>query len=508
MLSRIHPVLLAFALAWAGIACLAPAQDLSASGPRSRISVSFSSNWHRKPQTGSIYLFISPNLVGEPRLAMGNWEGAPWIFRKDVTRLEPGTPVHFDHRSLGFPDRLGALPPGEYAIQAIFDLNPDATDFVHAHGNGRSRLKRAFFDPAGGQEISIDIRRGLTRLPAIDLPRVNYRKIESRIIGRHHGRRIFCNVALLLPPGYGQASREGKTFPVQYWIPDHGTTSRGALKYFQARDLYHAVEVDPEVAPFIRVILDPHCGDGHHYWANSATNGAYLTALFREILPAIEEEFAIKAEASSRFLVGHGAGGWAATNILLRHPDEFAAAAILAPDPLDFEFAFGLNLAADPPQNALRTPEGAPRPFVIRDGRVAVTMAQQARYESTVLRGGVLRSFENAFTGRRGEPLFDRAHGRIDASAADAVMRHDLKRFALENAKTLFPKIDKKLRIAIGDRDDFQLVAPTLSFATALRDRGLHLRIDTIVGADHKALDSKSVHRLVQRDLTRIWNRR
>ena len=42
---------------------------------------------------------------------------------------------------------------------------------------------------------------------------------------------------------------------------------------------------------FIRVVLDPDCGTGHHVFADSATNGPRGTALVEEFIPYIERTF-------------------------------------------------------------------------------------------------------------------------------------------------------------------------------------------------------------------------
>ncbi|MEZ6196947.1 MAG: alpha/beta hydrolase [Planctomycetota bacterium] len=497
--------LCALCLAWAA-AGPAAAQDASKA---MRVAVTFNSKWHRTPQTGSVYLIVTSDLIGEPRFELGSWDHTPWIFRKDVVNLAPGEEVVFDLGTPGFPGRLGQIPTGQYALQAIFDQSLDDPDFAHADGNGRSRLRRHFLDATSGSVIPLEIERDMTRPHRVDLARVRYRSIESRLVGRALGRRYYCDVAVLLPPGYTALAKEGRKFPVQYWIPGNGVRARGALKFFQERRIYFAGS-DPEMdtEPFIRVILDAQGPNGHHYWTDSDANGPMGSALFEEVIPALEEEFAIRKDPASRFLVGHGAGGLAAISILLRRPADFAGVYALAPDPLDFRSFFGLDLEKADGLDAFTAADGSPRPFVVRDGRAVVTLKDQARYEEIVHRGGILRSLETSFAKRGRERLFDRVTGRVDPKVARDFLEHDPRRIVARNAASLGPKIDKKIHLAVGDKDDFRLTEPTISFVQELRGIGIRVRLDTIIGAGHRDLDSAKVHALVQDDISKNWRER
>ena len=55
---------------------------------------------------------------------------------------------------------------------------------------------------------------------------------------------------------------------------------------------------------FIRVLLDPDCGTGHHVFADSATNGPRGAALVEELIPYLEKTFPIVAEPRARLLTG------------------------------------------------------------------------------------------------------------------------------------------------------------------------------------------------------------
>ena len=69
------------------------------------------------PVTGRLIVVVSRRATPEPRLAFGL--NGPPAFGIDVENLKPGETAVIGAKSDGYPFDLGALPPGEYDVQAL-----------------------------------------------------------------------------------------------------------------------------------------------------------------------------------------------------------------------------------------------------------------------------------------------------------------------------------------------------------------------------------------------------
>ena len=70
--------------------------------------------------------------------------------------------------------------------------------------------------------------------------------------------------------------------PTLYIIPGFGGDHFMAPRFAESPRLAFGKD-------FIRVVLDPDCGTGHHVFADSATNGPRGAALVEEFIPYIEQ---------------------------------------------------------------------------------------------------------------------------------------------------------------------------------------------------------------------------
>lgn len=467
--------------------------------------VEVSERYTREMVHGDVYLILAAELAGEPREKLDDHNMKGFVLRVPAQDIEPGGKVVIDAGTAGYPDSLAALPPGEYAIQAVLDRSLVDPDFTRAEGNGRSRTKRRHLDPSATERISIAIDTEILRGRLMDVPRVFYRKVESRLIGRALGHRFFINVAVVVPAGYDAES--AKQYPVQYWFPGHGERSRGALKYFQTRGIFNAPIGDEGRTGFVMVLIDSHGRNGHHFWTDSPTNGPCEKAFFDEVLPQIEKDFNVASDASGRYLAGHGAGGYSALHLLARRPGHFAGAFALAPEPVDFRSFYGMDLYAANP-NAY-TVNGRERPLARLDGRVAITFREQARFEEVVGTGNQFQSFEAAFSPSgsdgRTRPLFDRETGAVDADVVQAWSDADLRLRLRREWLRVGGKLGGKIHAYVGEDDNYYLAAPLLALKTMLEKRNANPTIKVLAGHDHAALDEEAIHQRVQRDIERHW---
>src|SRR5689334_2602333 len=79
------------------------------------------------PQEGRLFVVMSAQPTGEPRLSIGRTGlEAPPVMARDVKRFAPGSHVSLDQNAVLFPlSHLGELPPGDYTVQAVFATNKD-----------------------------------------------------------------------------------------------------------------------------------------------------------------------------------------------------------------------------------------------------------------------------------------------------------------------------------------------------------------------------------------------
>ena len=108
---------------------------------------------------------------------------------------------------------------------------------------------------------------------------------------------------------------------------------------------------------FIRVVLDPDCGTGHHVFADSATNGPRGAALIEEFIPYLERRFPLLADPRARLLNGHSSGGWSSLWLQVTYPDFFGGTWSTSPDPVDFRDFQRINIYASG-ENMFRDRDG------------------------------------------------------------------------------------------------------------------------------------------------------
>ncbi len=486
----------------------AAAQDGNA---QLEFGISFDHLYSKETKSGTLYLLLSSELNGEPRLHMNQGHFQGFIFSYEFEDLAPDQDIVFNSKSLGYPGPLADLKPGRYAIQAILDVNPTKCDPSHAHNNGVSFSKRLELNPKTSGHIDIVIQKELLRQNKPRRQRVNYEYIESRLVGRQIGSRFFVNASVVMPINYTPESK--RRYPVQYWFADLGENTRSSLKYFQKRGLYAPMAgEDGRIGKeFIFVLIDSTCRNGYHGWVDSPNNGSFRKALYREILPFIESHYPIDDSPSARFLVGKGAGGLAALNILIDRPDYYAAAWALAPDPVDFHDYFGLDLYAKPLPNAFVDAAGQPRSLLRQNGKTIVTFEEQVRYETVVRTGNLLQSYNAAFggLGKDLQParLVDPKTGNIDEKVAARFRRHDFSNRIQKNWSQIAVHLDGKINIIVGDADDLDLDRPVARLKALLDKKHMKNSIEIVPQLNHAGVDDRKILLGVQRSIMALWLR-
>ena len=466
------------------------------------------------PQDGRLLLIFAPAdqaPTREPRFLV-NWDGdAIPFFGTDVEGWRPGSSRKVDAAAFGFPVRsIADLPPGDYRVQAF--LNRYETFRL-----GDGRVLKLPPDKGEGQQwrekpgnlysrpVSLRWRGALdaSPLPKLvlsevipplpqfqDTPWVKYVRIRSERLSKFWGRDTYLGAFVTLPQGFDD--HPGARYPL---VINHGhfpsapsswreTPPDPALKpdYSKRFKLagYNRIQQQLEWEffqawtgkGFPRVLLveiqhpTPFYDDS--YGVNSANNGPYGDAIQYELIPEIEKRFRGIGQGWARFVFGGSTGGWIAMAVQMFYPDDYNGAWIACPDPIDFRHYMTVNIYEDKnayymPNRFKRTPRPAHRNWL---GHVDTTIEENNLWEYALgtqgRSGDQWDVWESVYSpvGADGYPrrIWDRLTGEIDpVTAAYWRDNYDLGHILRRDWATLGPKLRGKLRLYVGDMDNYYL---------------------------------------------------
>ena len=424
---------------------------------------------------------------------------AVFVAGRDVAGFGPRRAAVIDADRNAFPQRIAALPPGLYCVQAVLDRDGGYAYGGRGPGDLVSRIVTLRLPLASMPSIALDHivppepdQFDVTGLP----PRAAEQILASRahlheervasLLLTHFWRSDRSTSAWVLTPlGYDPKART--TYPTVFTAGGFGATHR--LDGQQLSRQWHLMETG-EIPPMIWVALDYGGPTGTTEFANSVNNGLWGDALVTEVILALETRYRMDAKVSGRFLTGHSSGGWFALWTMARHPALFGGAWATSPDPPDFHDFLGVDLYARG-ANIYRDAKGAARPLERDRGGVRMTIEQAAKLEAVLGHdGGQLRSFEWVFSPHGGDgapaPLFDRATGKVDrAVAAYWRDRYDIAQIV----KTKWPRgrelLDGKLHVAVGTADSYGLDGSVRRLDAAIRAIGGRAAFTYVAGASH-----------------------
>jgi hypothetical protein len=222
-----------------------------------------------------------------------------------------------------------------------------------------------------------------------------------------------------------------------------------------------------DAPPMLMLYLDGAGPFGDPYQVNSANNGPYGDAVTQELIPFVEQKFRGIGKPYARVLDGASTGGWVSLALQIFYPDFFNGAWSHAPDPVDFRAFELINIYSD--DNAYFNRRGFERPSARElNGDVRFTMRHEVRLERVLGRGDRWElgardwGSWNAVFGPRGDdglpkPLWDGKTGKIDRTVLEHWKKYDLRLILEQNWKTQAPKLRGKLRIWVGEADDYFL---------------------------------------------------
>jgi len=476
-----------------------------------RFSISYPDAMSSDPLTGRLLLIVAPAGEQEPRL-MVNWDqDAVPFFGIDVSDWKAGDKRVIDGKALGFPIRsIDDLPAGEYRVQAVFnryetfvrsdgqrlELPPDQGEgqvWSRKPGNLYSTPQSLRIERRRLRPVSIVLDQKIPPVEPFENQEtqyVRYLRIRSERLSAFWGRDIFLGAWVRLPWGFDE--HPNARYPL---VIAHGHFPAGPtgfretppdpelkLDYSKRFRLegYNRIQqqqawqshLDWISKGFPRVLLveiqhpTPFYDDS--YAVNSANNGPYGDAIQYELIPEIEKRFRGLGAGWSRFVYGGSTGGWEAMAVQMFYPDEYNGAWIACPDPIDFRHYELVNIYED--RNAYYLPNAfkltlraAHRNWL---GQVDTTLQEQNLYELALgtkgRSGDQWDAWESVFSpvGPDGYPrrIWDRLTGEIDpVTAAYWRENYDLGHILRRDWARLGPKLRGKLRIYVGDMDNYYL---------------------------------------------------
>jgi pimeloyl-ACP methyl ester carboxylesterase len=425
-----------------------------------------------------------------------DWFRPQPFFAVDVESWKPGEILEVDSRADGFPASLEELQSGRYSIQAVVRLNRDTHRIGDGEGNLFGPVVRAELDPRKGGKIALKVDHVVPPRKFTETDRIKLVEFESPMLSAFHHRPIKHRAAVILPDQMPHGEGNPKV-PTLYIIPgfggDHFMVSRMASG---ARSKY--------AEDFIRVVLDPDCGTGHHVFADSATNGPRGKALLEELIPYIERTYPAIALPTARLLNGHSSGGWSSLWLQVTYPDFFGGTWSTSPDPVDFRDFQRINLYA-PGENMFKDREGNRRPIARMGGTPALFYDRFSKMDDVIGWGSQLGSFEAVFSplDQNGRPrkLWNRSTGSIDPEVAKAWEPYDIRLVLDRNWLSLGPKLKGKLHVITGGMDTFYLEGAATLLQESLARQGSDAIVEIIPGKDHGSVLGSEIVKQLDREM-------
>ncbi|MEJ7617949.1 MAG: alpha/beta hydrolase-fold protein [Pyrinomonadaceae bacterium] len=458
-------ILLSLALLMISLCGVHRAQQVDTAGLRFEVRVARSAP--PSIQAGRLLVVISRKSDPEPRLTIGaTGLDAPVVMGRDLAEREAGAAAVIDSGSIIFPlARLGDLPVGDYHVQALYDTNRDVRS-PNAPGNLYSDVRQVHLDSSRGGAIKLEL---VHRIPPEQLPAesefIKYIKIQSRLLSDFHGRPIHLRAGVILPRSFSDDA--ARRFPLRVHIGGYGASYREAAEMMEPGAAFRRAWEEPGAPQMILLHLDGDGPFGDSYQINSDVNGPYGDAVTQELIPHVERKFRALGRAEARVVDGGSTGGWVSLALQIFYPEYFNGAWASCPDSVDFRAFQLLNIYAD--TNAYVNARGFERPSAREtNGDVRFTMRHECQMENVMGAGdswtmsGEQWGAWNAVYGPRGAdgrpvPLWHPRTGAINRDVAERWRRYDLRNVLERDWPTLAPKLRGKLRISIGEADNYFL---------------------------------------------------
>ncbi len=161
---------------------------------------------------------------------------------------------------------------------------------------------------------------------------LRYLKIQAAALeGNLLGDPAEQEVAVYVPPGYGQSERR---YPVLYLLHGIGGGFTDWTQHWNLKGAMDALIASGQ-PPFLVVMPNGRNRLGGGFYLDSPVSGKWETYLLRELVPRIDRDFRTAAAPATRGVAGHSMGGFGALRLGMRHPDVFGSVYAMSPCCLD-----------------------------------------------------------------------------------------------------------------------------------------------------------------------------
>ena len=409
--------------------------------------VSFAPELLKESFSGNVLLYLAKENKAPKNIFVG-LELVP-VYRVQAKNLKAGEAVVINDAAVSYPVELTNIERGEYYVQVVFDLNLGDPNIGTSAGNLYSEPIKVNLNKEFDTVFKLEATEVVAPITFTETPLMKELSVKSELLSNFHKKDVFVSGAVGLPEGYFENPE--KEYPVIFSIFGFGANYKlhaGHGKY----KFTHLADQD-----VIVVYLDGNCPEGHSTYANSDVNGPWGDALVKEFLPALNKQYRTNG---ANLLFGHSSGGWASLWLQVNYPKTFAGTWSSAPDQVDFRNYQNKNIyEAD---NMFYDAQGNLLADVTIAGRFPVVSAKDFyRTENVIYRGSQLHSFDAVFGGydKNGEQirLVNMPNGDVNQQALPLWKRYDLSIILQNNWQNLQADLDNKIRISVGDSDNFHL---------------------------------------------------
>ena len=412
-----------------------------------QFKVSYTPKTFEGPFSGKIFLYLSKDNK-EPRTGNVGFEFFPSM-SIDVKNVKPGATVVFDDKASSFPVKLSEIERGEYYVQVVWDRNLGGRSISKSPGNMFSKSEKVMLTKDLLKTFSIICAEKAPEPEFKETKFVKELKAPSALLSSFHKKPMTVDAAVILPEEYYKDPQ--RNFPVVFNVSGYG----GDYHFYSGDTVSRSRAIDS--IPVIMVNLDGNGSLGHSVYANSDNNGPWGDALTKEFIPLLEKKFRCNG---ARFLRGHSSGGWTALYLQSHYPTVFAGCWSSSPDPVDFRDYQQVNLYEK--ENLLYDKEGNLRMVGTVAGRIPWASSKQAyQAERVIYRGEQMHSFDAVFSARGAdgnpERICDPFTGVMNEKVFEHWKSYDLSLYLRTNWSTLKNDLDGKIRVTIGEQDNFLL---------------------------------------------------
>ncbi len=174
----IKPKLLA-ALAVILFGCYHPC--VAQTPPTTEIHLSLSAEVSDTALSGRVYVMFDRNVYVHPILSEIPDESSYW-FAADIDNWKPGTDFIMAGDVSSFPFSLAELPTGDYAAQAVFDINTIDRNYAMVPGNIYSDPVAAVIRSNGKNIIRISLQHEVEKVQIHESGFIKEVRLQSRLL--------------------------------------------------------------------------------------------------------------------------------------------------------------------------------------------------------------------------------------------------------------------------------------------------------------------------------------